>query len=104
MAMLASSSREKSRRADRLADQLAVAVGVELLADDDRRRLEREVGDLRADLLERAGRLGCDLAARLLEPALTLDLGLLAHALLHRVARLARLGEDLPRPRRAPPA
>src|SRR5581483_11485234 len=66
-------------RADRLRDELAVAVGVELLADDDRRRLEREVCDLGADLLERA---------------LPFGLGLLAHPLLHRVARLPRRGED----------
>src|SRR5262249_34680306 len=81
-------------RADGLRDQLAIAVGIELLADDDRRCLERQVRDLRADLLERALRLGRDLAARLLEAPLPFGLGLLAHALLHRLARLARLRED----------
>ena len=39
--------------------------------------------------------LGGDLLARLLEPALPLLLGLLAHAQLHRLARAPRLGEDL---------
>src|SRR5947209_7646742 len=82
-------------RADRLADELAIAVGVERATDDTRRSLEREVGDLVANLLERACGLGRDLLARLLEPALPLGLGLLFHALLHRIARLAGLGEDL---------
>src|SRR4051794_34756339 len=67
-------------RADRLRDELAVAVRVELLPDDDRGRFEREIRDLVADLLERTLRLRRDLAARLLEAALALGLGLLAHA------------------------
>src|SRR5581483_6931393 len=79
---------------DRLGDQLLVALRVERPADDPRRRLERQVGDLVADLLESARRLGGDLLARLLEPPLPLGLRLLAHPLLHRLARLARLGED----------
>src|SRR3954451_9946900 len=82
-------------RADGLRDELAVAVGVELLADDDRRRLEREGCDLVAYLIERTLRLGRDLAARLLEPALALGLGLLAHPRLPRLTRLPRLREDL---------
>ena len=56
-----------------------------------------ELGHLGADLLERADRLGLDLLARLLEPALPVGLGLLAGALALRVGDLARLGEDLPR-------
>src|SRR5262252_2101534 len=80
---------------DRLGDELAVAVGVERPPDDPRGRLEREVGDLRPDLLERTRGLGRDLLARLLEPALPFGLGLLAHPLLHRLPRLAGLGEDL---------
>src|SRR5437773_7492019 len=82
-------------RADRLGDQLAIPVGVELLADHDRRRREREVGDLRPNLVERPHRLRGDLTPRVLEPALPLGLGLLAHALLHRLPRVPRLGEDL---------
>jgi len=46
-------------------------------------------------LLERARRLGRDLLARLLEPALTVGLGLLAHSVLHRLTGLASLGDDL---------
>ena len=79
---------------DRLFDQLLVALRVERPPDDSRGRLEREVGDLGADLLERARGLGRDLLARLLEPTLPLGLGLLAHPLLHRLAGLARLGQD----------
>src|SRR5206468_5532794 len=56
---------------------------------------ERQLGDLRADLVERARRLGRDLLARLLEPALPLLLGLVAHPLLHRLAGAPRLGQDL---------
>src|SRR5439155_11060022 len=48
-----------------------------------------------ADLLECAARLRGDLAPRLLEPALALTLGLLAHPLLHRLPRLPGLAEDL---------
>src|SRR6266536_432407 len=80
-------------RADRLGDELAVAVGVELSADDDRRRLERQVGDLGADPIERTRRLRSDLAPRVLEPPLPLGLGLLTHAQLHRLARAPGLGE-----------
>ena len=90
-----SSSREKSSVpiASEISSRSRSAS--QLPADDDRGRLERQVGDLGADLLERARRLGGDLAPRLLEPALPLGLRLLAHALLHRLARRARLGEDL---------
>src|SRR4051794_14939446 len=78
-------------QADRLGDQLAIAIGVELLADHDRRRRERQVGDLGSNLVERPHGLCSDLAPRVLEPALPLGLGLLAHALLHRLARVPRL-------------
>ena len=44
-------------------------------------RLERQLGDLAADLVDRARRLGLDLLARLLEPALALGLGLLLRPL-----------------------
>ena len=83
--------------ADRVLDQLAVVVAVEHLAGHLRGRDERELGDLGADLLERADRLGLDLLARLLEPALPVGLDLLLGALALRLGDLARLGEDLPR-------
>src|SRR5438477_11647850 len=83
------------QRADRVGDQLAIALGVERPADDARGRFDRELGDLGADLVESPRRLCGDLPARLLEPALPLLLGVVAHALLHRLARVPRLGEDL---------
>ena len=43
-------------------------------------RLDGEVGDLGADLVDRARRLGLDLLARVLEPPLALGLGLLLGA------------------------
>ena len=58
---------------DRLVDEPALILGVEDLARHAGRRLEREVGDLGADQVERALRLGVDLALRLLEPARALD-------------------------------
>src|SRR5581483_8968805 len=81
--------------ADRVLDQPALVGAVERLADDLLRRRERQVGDLAADRLERALRLGLDLLADLLEPALPLALCLFLHPLLHRLARLPGLGEDL---------
>ena len=50
--------------ADRVLDQAAVVVAVEHLAGHLRRGDQRQVGDLGADLLERALRLGLDLALR----------------------------------------
>ena len=47
---------------DRLVDQAALVLGVEDLAGDAGGRRERQVGDLGADLVERALRLGLDLA------------------------------------------
>ena len=82
---------------DRVLDQPAVVVAVEHLAGHLRGRDERQVGDLGADLLERARRLGLDLLARLLEPALAVDLDFLLRAFTLCVRDLARLGEDLPR-------
>src|SRR3954447_21742172 len=79
---------------NRLGDELPVALGVERATDHPRGRLEREVGDLGSDLLERTRSLGGDLLPRVLEPALSLGLGLLAHPLLHRLPCLTRLGED----------
>src|SRR5579875_222901 len=79
---------------DRLLDQGAVALGVEGAPDDAGSGLQGEVGDLGADLLQRPRRLGGDLPPRLLEAALPLGFGLLAHPLLHRLARAAGLGQD----------
>ena len=56
---------------------------------------QAELRDLGADLLERSARLCLDLTARLLEAALAVGLGVLAHAALVRLANLPRLGEDL---------
>src|SRR6478735_5886091 len=64
--------------ADRLVDQPAVVGVGERLPGHLRRGDQRQVGDLRADLLERAARLGLDLAVGLLHPPLPVDLGLLA--------------------------
>ena len=61
---------------DRLVDEPPLILGVEHLAGHTRGRLEREVGDLGADEVERALRLGVDLPLRLLEPARALRLGL----------------------------
>ena len=82
---------------DRLVDQAALIGGVEHLADDALGRLEREVGDLAADLVDRARRLGVDLLARVLEPPLPLDLGLVLRPLDLGVGDLAGLGQDLRR-------
>ena len=67
--------------ADRVLDQLPVVVAVEHLAGHLRGGDERQLGDLGADLLERALRLGVDLLLRLLEAPLPVGLGLLADAL-----------------------
>ena len=53
------------------------------------------LGDLAADLLERAARLGLDLLRRVVEPALPLRLELLLHPVPLRVGDPAGLGEDL---------
>ena len=87
---------------DRVLDQRAVGVAVEPLPRDLLGGGERELGDLGADLLERPGRLGLDLPARLLEPALAVGVRLLLDALAHGLGDAARLGEDLLRLARAP--
>ena len=80
---------------DRLADEAPLILGVEHLADDALGRLDREVGHLGADLADRPDGLRVDLLARVLEPALPLDLGLLLRALDLRLGHLAGLGEDV---------
>jgi len=81
--------------ADRLVDQAALILVVERLAGDLLGRDEAQLGDLGADRLERAPRLGFDLALRLLESPLSVGLGLLLDPLLHRLTDLAGLAEDL---------
>jgi hypothetical protein len=72
-----------------------VVVVVEHLPRDLRRRDQCQLGDLGADLLERALRLGFDLALRLLEPPLPVGLGLVLDALTLRLGDTTGLGEDL---------
>src|SRR4249919_914829 len=80
---------------DRLVDESPLVLGVEHLARDACRRGERELGDLRADLVERSRRLGLDLALGLRQAPLALGLGLLLHPLDLGVADLPRIREDL---------
>src|SRR5262249_23073230 len=81
--------------ADRVLDQPPVIGVVEHLARDLRGRLERQLGDLVADLLESALRLGLDLPPCFLEPSLAVGLRLVLDALPLRVGDAARLGEDV---------
>src|SRR5829696_1264259 len=81
--------------ADRLVDEAAVIRLVEHLPGDPGGGDDGELGDLRAQLLERAAGLGLDLLARVLDPALALGLELLAQAVALGVADAARLAEDL---------
>ena len=92
--------RSRARRSPRRSARWSSASST--LPVTSRSRSSVEVGDLGADLLERALRLGLDLLARLLEPALALGLGLLLRALDLRVGDLARLREDRPRHRPSP--
>src|SRR5436190_2128700 len=85
----------KVQAGDGLLDEAAVIGAVQDLAGHLRRGHERQVGDLRADLPERALRLRLDLAARLVEPPLPVGLRLLLHALPLRVGDAARLRQDL---------
>src|SRR5262245_26656465 len=81
--------------ADRFVDQPLVVVGGEHLARHLLGRDHGQVGDLGADRLQRARRLGLDLARGLLEPALAVLLELVAQASLLRLGDLPRLCEDL---------
>src|SRR6476659_9256268 len=80
---------------ERLLDQPLLVVLVERLAGDLLRRQDREVGDLVADLLDRAPGLGLDVAPGLLEQLLALDLRLLERLALVDLAGLARAADDL---------
>ncbi len=80
---------------DRLVDEASLVFRIEDLARDTRGGLERQLCNLSADELERPLRLGVDLALRLLQTALSFDLGLVLHAGDLRIADLARLGQDL---------
>ena len=63
--------------AEGLLDQALLVVLVERLAGHLLGGEDRQVGDLGADLLDRAARLGLDVAARLLQQLLALGPGLL---------------------------
>ena len=65
------------------------------LARDSAGRLERELGDLRPDLLQSAPRLGLDLLRRIVEATLPVGLELVAHPLLLGLTDATRLREDL---------
>ena len=72
---------------------------VEDLAGDLRGRLERQVGDLAADHLDRAPGLGLDLAARLLDPSCALGAGVgignIFGSMIQSVARQPELRGEL---------
>src|SRR3954471_2047165 len=78
-----------------LLDQPALVVLVERLARHLLGGHDREIGDLRADLRDRAARLGLDVAARLLHQLLALDARLLDRLALRRLGGLARTRDDL---------
>src|SRR5215217_5741759 len=78
-----------------LLDQALLVVLVERLAGHLLGRHDREVGDLVADLLDRAPGLGVDVAPGLLHELLALQLGLLERLALVDLAGLARAGDDL---------
>src|SRR5581483_9999178 len=80
--------------ADRFLDQTAVVLVVEDLPGDLRRRLERQVRDLRADRLDRPAGLRLDLLPRLLDAPRPLGVQLLLETVTLRVGHLAGLGED----------
>src|SRR5437660_11033681 len=79
---------------DVLVDQAQVPCLVERLADHPPSELQRELPDLRAQLLEDTVALGADLVLRPRDDRLRLGLGLLVHLLAHRVGGLARLVDD----------
>src|SRR5205814_2733239 len=76
-------------------DQLPVLLAVERARGHLLRRHEREVGDLGADLLQRALRLGLDLPSGLLEPPLPVSLDLLPDAVALSIGDSPGLDEDL---------
>src|SRR5215218_4201698 len=78
-----------------LLDQAALVALVERLARHLLGGPDGEVGDLLADLLDRAAGLGLDVAAGLLEHLVALGLGLGEHLALVRLTGLARAGDDV---------
>ena len=76
---------------------------VERLARDLLGGEHRQVGDLVADLLDRAPRLGLDVAAGLLHQLLALDAGPLERLLLRLSRRPCARGRRSPRPGAGPP-
>src|SRR6266496_999992 len=81
--------------ADRLVDQAPLVLVVERFARHLLGGEEAQLGNLGPDRFERAPRLGLDLALRLLEAPLPVSLGLVFDALLHRLADLTGLRENL---------
>jgi hypothetical protein len=81
--------------AERFLDQALLIVVVERLAGHLLGGEDRQVGDLGADLLDRAARLGLDVATRLLEQLLALGPRPLDCLALAHLAGLARAGDDL---------
>src|SRR4051794_2516219 len=79
--------------AERFLDQAPVVVVVERLARHLLRRGDRQVGDLLADLVDRAARLLLDVAPRLLHEVLARLLGVDLRLLLHLLAGLARAAD-----------
>src|SRR5258707_9567086 len=87
--------RREVQLAQRLLDEAALVLLVERLARDLLGGEDRQVGDLVADLLDRAARLGLDVALGLLEQLLALGLGLLHGRGFGGLAGLACAGDDL---------
>ena len=90
--------------AERLLDQAAVVVRGQRLARDLLGGDHGEVGDLLADLLERAARLGLDVAPRGRHQLLALLGGLRLRLVGQRLGRLARARRRCPPPARGPRA
>src|ERR671921_2067624 len=95
-ALLAREGREV-QLGDGLVHQAALVLGGQRLARDLLGREDREVGDLGADLLDRAAGLGLDVLARLLEQLLAALLALDDEVGLGLLAGLARAGDDVVR-------
>src|SRR3954467_14632300 len=87
--------RREVQLAERFLDEATLVVLVERLARDLLGREDRQVGDLVADLLDRAPRLGLDVALGLLEHLRALGAGLVDRLRLGCLAGLARADQDL---------
>src|SRR3954453_8233319 len=87
--------RREVQLAERFLDEATLVVLVERLARDLLGREHGQVGDLVADLLDRAPRLGVDVAPGLLHELLALEARLLERLALVDLAGLARASNDL---------